>query len=204
MQSDMTKASNQDRFLGVKGASNLISGPDLAAAIGLQAGEAIYSGSGWLHFETREGKTLYVARQPFRRALSWYAINACGAVDGTSEIQLTDRRRFKVRLLAGGGSNPFQGVPGTEPQGTEDSEWDRLIRMVRTVSDTEVCPVPITEVSLCLDIATWCQEVGKLSGEMRVYRGGHTPDILAVSPAHTTNRLYGWRPVLELIGSGRL
>lgn len=197
-------------FLGEVPTSELINGTALASAIGLTAGTAQHSNAGWLHFEL-DGKTLYVAKKPYRYNLSWDSIHARGAALGTRTVTINGLR-YKVRLLRGADVNPTPALSGYNPVGTSASEWNRLLynvhNGVHTHSGNRTPPGhwPLySDTDLVIHTTagngrlSWCQETIANDGSQRVYRGvnGVTYFGFTISSYVFTN--CGWRPVLELI-----
>lgn len=184
-----------DAYLGYYGevpTEALIGGDGLAAMIGLTVGEAIFSGEPWLKF-AHEGRTLYIAKKPFRRKLAWHDLDTVGAVFGR-EVTI-GARRFKVRLLKGGDGNPSRGAGG---------EWDDLIYPVHEDDPTSTFWERFTDEDLM--IASFhcnynlCQEASSADRNDRVGRGYGT--LTGYHHSHGYNHAHnynGWRPVLELI-----
>ena len=66
-------------------ASDMITGADLASALGITQGTLINSETPWIRFDSRytpNGKTLYVPLKPIRYSISWDNIYLAGAVYG--------------------------------------------------------------------------------------------------------------------------
>src|SRR5690554_5978523 len=62
-------------FYGEVPVSELITGDLLASTIGLTEGTVLHSNEPWLKFAL-DGKTLYVAKKPFRHSIPWDQIHA--------------------------------------------------------------------------------------------------------------------------------
>ena len=201
-------------FLGEVGVAGFINGEELATRIGLTAGTAQHSDSPWLHF-VLDGKTLYVAKKPYRHTVSWEHIDKQGAVFGTKTVDINDKT-YKVRLLksvatgdvyTGGNNGVF------DPIQAYGSEWNRLMYSVHSGEHTNANnPSPrsgeglyfgtlaqYTDADANYNTFSWCQETFSTYPTTRVYRGlrgvSYLNWILA-SHAATSN---GWRPVLELV-----
>lgn len=200
-----------DIFLGEVPASELIDGETLAATIGLTAGTAQFPDEPWLHYKTRTGKTLYVAKKPLRHSATWDQINARGAVFGTSVVVIGGKR-FKVRLLKGADVDPTPVASVSyDPVGTSDSEWNRLIYNVHNGihADSNNQTPPGTwplysDTDLVVNTGgngrrSWCQETNASDATRRVTRGRNGVSYFTFQSSSTTASLYGWRPVLELI-----
>jgi hypothetical protein len=93
-------------------ASAFITGDSLAQKIGITTGTAQFSNDGWLKF-AYQGKTIYIAKKPFRYAVTWKDIYLVGAaygddtngvsVDTTLRLQnarvTIGNKQYRVRLL---------------------------------------------------------------------------------------------------------
>lgn len=196
------------RFLGEVPTSEFITGDALANAIGLTAGTTQHTNEPWLHFEL-DGKTLYVAKKPYRYNLSWYAINDTGAVRGDTAVNINGLT-YRVRLLEAlnkGNQDPSVGY-GT-PR-TIDSEWNRLILPIHNGNHTYVNNTsspgyyPLySDKDLVLvpeggnGSKSWCQErLPRASNRWcRGFRG-----TTYLTHSYRADNDTGWRPVLELVG----
>lgn len=197
-------------FLGEVSASGFITGDALASAIGLTAGTAQHTDEPWLKFEL-DGKTLYVAKKPYRYNLSWNSIHARGAVFGTRTVVINGLT-YKVRLLRGADVDPTPAPSGYNPVGTSASEWDRLIYNVhngvhtRANNTTPPGHWPLySDVDLVVHNTggkgsrSWCQETRVTATGQRVRRGGLGVSYVDFVSASTAVSDHGWRPVLELV-----
>lgn len=201
-----------DRFLGEVTPIQFIDGVTLANTLGITNGTVITSSGIWLRFLTGEGKTLYVAKQPFRQAISWNQLNERGVVFGDQSIVINGLT-YKARLLKGAADNPVNGVTGTyDAEFTWGSEWNRLFYpLVTNPMNTPTYPVSqegirygswadYSEIDLKISISSgrycWCQETG---GSNRVYRGGMGVPHFGLQAASSDGSALGWRPVLELV-----
>lgn len=198
------------RFFGEVPTSEFITGNALASAIGLTAGNAIHSNEPWLKFEL-DGKTLYVAKKPYRSSVSWDALNARGAVFGDIAVIIRGDT-YKVRLLKGADVNPTSVTAGYDPVGTSDSEWNRLIYNVHNgehansniltppghwplYSDTDL----VVHTNAGSGRRSWCQETNASNTNQRVCRGNHSVAGFNFDTSSYVHMYVGWRPVLELV-----
>lgn len=204
---------HRDQFLGEVPVTDLINGDELASKIGLTTGTAQFSDEPWLKFMTREGKTLYVAKKPFRHNLSWSSINNAGAVYGDSLVYINGRK-YKVRLLKGANTDPTPNSNGYDPEQSWGSEWNRLFYPLvpnpTNKPDSGISGEGIvfgswanyTEADLVVHStggsgsSTWCQES---AGSTRVYRGYQSATYRSLGTNTITGSSRGWRPVLELV-----
>ena len=205
-------------FLGEVATVNFINGEALASAIDLDAGIAQHNDSPWLHF-VLDGKTLYVAKKPYRYNLSWDHINATGAVFGTRTVTIKGLI-YKVRLLKSATGDRYTGSSNVlDPVETYGSEWNRLMYPIHSGEHIDTRnPSPVSgeglyfgtlaqyaDTDLVVDgIAgngsrSWCQEIPRFNTGFRVHRGYDGVSYLNWNTASSVVSSYGWRPVLELI-----
>ncbi len=207
------------KFIREVPASEFITGDALASQIGLTAGTSQHSDAGWLHFEL-DGKTLYVAKKPYRRAVSWNQINAAGAVFGTKTVTI-DNKTYKVRLLKSATDDMYTGYNNRvfDPIQAYDSEWNRLMYPIHSGNHTD-SRNPSSESGDGIRFGTlaqytdadlvvhsnagngswsWCQERVSGSTGSRVTRGDAGVSHLIFTIASNVDSSMGWRPVLELI-----
>ena len=71
-------------FFGEVPTSELITGNDLATAIGLTTGTSQFNNEPWLKFAL-DNNIIYVAKKPYRHSVSWEHIYQAGAVYGTGD-----------------------------------------------------------------------------------------------------------------------
>ena len=206
------------KFIREVPASEFITGDALAYHIGLTAGIAQHTDSPWLHF-VLDGKTLYVAKKPYRHSVSWNHINAAGAVRGSRTVTINGSV-YKVRLLKSVATGDiYAGGAGFDPVGTYGSEWNRLMYPIHSGKHTDAGnPSPVskegirfgtlaqyTDTDLLVHHTvgngsySWCQETPSSSTGSRICRGHFGVSYLTWSPTSNVNSAYGWRPVLELI-----
>ncbi len=125
------------KFIREVPASEFITGAALASQIGLTAGTSQHSDAGWLHFEL-DGKTLYVAKKPYRHSASWDQINARGAVFGTKTVVINGKT-YKVRLLKSVASGDMYTGSDVvyDPVEAYGSEWNRLFYPIHSGKHTD-------------------------------------------------------------------
>ena len=194
-------------------ATEFITGNDLASEFGLTAGDPEKPNADWLKFSL-DYKTLYVAKMPFKRYLSWDQINARGAVFGTAQVTINGKL-YKVRLLKGRGDGLSTNVSsGYDTLPTHGSEWNRLMYHVsgKPFADpqTTLASEGITEGDWArfseAELSTyytygngsynWCQES---SGTNKVLRGFYGVSYVSWTSPGRIASVNGWRPCLELV-----
>ena len=197
------------------GASEFITGMELASKIRLTVGTPI-ADAGWLHFEdTVDGKTKYISKKPLRRSISWDQLNAVGAVFGTATVVIKGLT-YKVRLLSGANSNPATGSDGFDAPHTHGCEWNRLMYHISAkpfghVSNTLASEgiqegdwASYSEADLVTHNSggsgsySWCQETGT-TATTRVSRGSNGVSYLRLYASSSSAANYGWRACLELV-----
>ena len=204
-------------FLGEVPVSELITGDALASAIGLTAGTAQHSNEPWLHFvDPVDGLTKYVAKKPYRSHISWDHLNAVNVVYGSRTLEINGET-YRIRLLKGVNSDPYEGENGSDPVGAYGSEWNRLLYPL--IPDPRYKPATgisgeglvygawanYTEADLVMvDVggngrSSWCQETQSTNAAIRILRGSDGVSPLSRTVAYVVSAVYGWRPVLELV-----
>jgi len=128
-------------FFGEVPTSELITGDDLAAQLGITQGTAQFSNEPWLKFAL-DDNIIYVAKKPYRYNLSWGNIYQAGAVYGTGDNGLypgggnrlqdanisVDGFSLDVTLLKGANTDPaIYTSNGYDMDYTHTSEWNRLM-----------------------------------------------------------------------------
>jgi hypothetical protein len=139
-------------YYGFVESADLITGDALASQIGLTAGGAQFSDSGWFKFyvgpcaacnrtSPKRPYVIYVASMPYRYSTSWDAINAVNAVYG-DRIETIGSHDYRVRLIQGATTNPTATSYGTSCADDPglDSEWNELFYRIHT--DVPDCSVP--------------------------------------------------------------
>jgi hypothetical protein len=165
----MVAAGNYDSetdtgFMGYVSSSLLTDGATLASDIGLSAGAAFNTTTGWLKFYVgttadcnKDGvsKVLFIAKETLRYDLSWDDIYLAGAVYGTGDngvasastgttatqdAQVTySGSTFKVRLLTGSATDPAAEEAANQSCADDaggGSEWNDLFYRVHTAVPT--------------------------------------------------------------------
>ena len=138
-------------FFGEVPTSELITGDDLATAIGLTAGTSQFSNEPWLKFAL-DDNIIYVAKKPYRHSISWQHIYQAGAVYGTNDngynpsggnrlqdANITvDGFSLDVTLLRGTNTDPaiFTST-GWDMDYTHTSEWNRLMYPIHSGIHTD-------------------------------------------------------------------
>jgi hypothetical protein len=181
-------------FKGVVAPEDLISAPDLATTVGLTTGSLGYDPNpGWLKF-VNNGKTVYIAKKPFRVSILWTTLNDLGVVFGTKTLAIGGKL-YKVRLMTGSNTDPADLAAG---------EYDTLFSRV-----TALYSGPGERWGeLTYDDVGWYGGTG--TGELCLcqeqYGGGPLtrgyPGFggMWYQVPTDTHPGYSWRPVLELIG----
>jgi len=215
-------------FFGEVPTSELITGDDLATAIGLTAGTSQFSNEPWLKFAL-DDNIIYVAKKPYRHTVSWEHIYQAGAVYGTNDNgynpsggnRLQDANisvdgfSLDVTLLRGANSDPT----GTDDSGydlvyTHNSEWNRLMYPIHSGIHTSSS----NPSSPSVPYAQWATYS---DADILVHNsfGNGSYSWVQETPATSTRRLYrgyfgvayvyrytvtdsrtvnGWRPCLRL------
>jgi len=176
-------------FKGTVLATDFITGPGLASAVGLTAGTSINTTGGWFKYVTAGGVTMYVAAMPFRNNVTWEALNGLGIVTG-STTTFINGLKYKVRMLTGVTTNP-----GTTPGG----EFTTYLLPMTNGTFATYTTAALGYVQYGGNyLETLCQEV--YSGTSHVARGYPAFGDVWYITANTPQVWYGWRPVLELVG----
>lgn len=211
----------QQGWFGEVLTSDFINGEELARLIGLTAGKSQYSNEPWLKFAYM-GKIEFIAKKTFRYSISWNDINNVNAVTGNKTINIKGKK-YKVRLIKGkteGMQNDRNSQYGAINYG---SEWNKLLLPIHegapsnwnnsqasnnqnVMSPTQDWEVNYTDDDLLMmnnngtnGCYSWCQEYGN-STSTRLYRGQYGVAYSQCYDSARNGNLYGWRPVLELIG----
>lgn len=194
-----------DEILGYYGefpSDYLISSGVLAEMLGLN-GDMLITGAEtvpWLKF-SYFGKLLHVAKRPISKNMTWKALNDMGLVTGERIIQLGNKR-YRVRLLHGA-ANDF------------GNEWNDLIYRVHYQDPTNTFWEKFTDEELGLgwDAVTnkWYRDGSiaftqdTVDANTVVTRGGGQDGasltVTGTVAKTSTSKYYGWRPVLEYIGT---
>jgi len=197
--SSLLAGDNITGWYGEVDSLDLIDGSALSTELGISEG-TILADAGWLKF-AYENKTLYVAKNPVRDSISWDVINSSGAVYGETTITLGSFT-YKVRLLRGADTDPTDVTNWTtDPVGTHNSEWNRLIYKVSNeIPSSQVGGNWADYSNSALGTGSyvnWTQETPNSASSSRVVRAYSSGiDGFGYNPSTS---LYAWRPVLELI-----
>lgn len=199
-----------DLWLGEIAAANFITGPALAAAVGLTQFPQINSELGWMRFRI-DGKFIWVAKRPFQYAVTWDGLNNLGIATGTKTIEIGGKT-YKVRLLRGAEANPTNWtveMGQNNPPIVGPSEWNRLMYRVSasnpgpasnwmTFTDVEIGVGDTTGGrSLCLEGSVVSQPTYCVG---RGYPVIHWFNYQFRDSGGSSNfNNHGWRPVLELV-----
>lgn len=193
-------------FFGEVPVTELFSGDELAAAIGLTAGTSQHSTEPWLKFVI-DGEIIYVAKKPYRHSISWDHINAVNAVynDTNAHVVEKDGYQFRVTLLTGASSDPYIGSTsgGNDPAYSQGSEWNRLLYRVHEDDPSGDPWVSYSNSDIVVGVgngrASWTQETSNTNSTLRVYRGPTSLVGFAATTSDNSNSARGWRPALRLV-----
>jgi hypothetical protein len=196
-------------YYGVVEASKFITGDALASQIGLTAGTAQHSDAGWVKF-AYYGKTLYVAKKPFRHSISWQMIYQAGAVygddtngyigSGSSKIQnarvTIGDKQYRVRLMYGSAANPAAN-------NSIGRELKDLFVKIMAIKNGEWDSITDSDLGFSVDTLgpgnfNWLVEMPSGSPDFRM-TFTKNPSTVSSQGASNANSYIGWRPVLELI-----
>ena len=184
-----------NRLLGYYGeftSTDLISGETIAEMVGLNtAGGVLNPDPGWLKFSV-EGKQVYVAKRPIRNQVPYNSIEGLGLAKGSYLIEINGDQ-YRLRLLSGQGTG---------------NEWDKLMYRVHKDDPTgtywerfsnEDLVVGTDSSGKELDGSyTWTND--ETGANTAVYRGNVTLRGTGVESKSTVDKMWSWRPVLELVG----
>ncbi len=165
-------------YFGEVSSAEFISGDELCEMIGLTAGVAQNSDSGWLKYYN-DNNINYVPKKTFRHSISWNDINAIGAAFGGRVVAIGNKI-FAVRLLS-------------------DAEWNKLIYPVHVdfgewaqFTDEEL----LVHYNFGEGSRTWTSTP---SGTARITRGDYGVTYSYNSTPSSANSYFGFRPVLEFL-----
>lgn len=173
-------------------AADLIDGAALSTLVGLTLGTPQNQSSPWLKF-AYQGKTLFVAKQPFRTAIGMDKLKIANIVNGSRIITVLGNQ-YKIRLITG-----TDGAGET----TAGGEWNDLI--YRVAAGTQIAAgdkwANYTAAELIFGSGagalTWCKENRASATAIYITRGnGSVTAIYGYTEATATSPV-GWRPVLE-------
>ena len=227
--SDVLIAGNMTAgFFGEVPTTELITGDDLATAIGLTAGTSQYSTEPWLKFAL-DDNIIYVAKKPYRHSISWENIYQAGAVYGTGDNGLypsggnrlqdanisVDGYSLAVTLLKGTNTDPAIFTSnGYDMDYTHTSEWNRLMYPIHsgihTASTSSTPSVPYAQWASYSDSDllvhnsfgsgsySWVQETQNTDTTSRFRRGYARVTYVDSSTSTLAASFIGWRPALRL------
>ena len=189
----IVKGDSTYGYFGEVPASQLVSGSTLASNVSLTAGIEQNSDAGWLKF-MYEGKILFIAKKPFRYAISWDQINARSLVFG-SVTKLYGSITYKVRLIRIAVTNPYTNFG--------DSEYIKLMTpLVRSEASGGWGLFTNEELGVSVPgngYNSWCQETPAEYPSWRSNFGGGAVGATGSTPSNTTENPWSWRPVLEVV-----
>ena len=215
-------------FFGEVPTSELITGNDLATAIGLTQGTAQFSNEPWLKFAL-DDNIIYVAKKPYRHTVSWENIYQAGAVYGTNDngynpsggnrIQdaniNVDGFSLDVTLLKGANTD----TTGSDDTGydlayTHTSEWNRLMYPIHSgihtnANNPSTPSVPYAQWATYSDSDLLVHnsfgngsyswvQETPATSTQRLYRGYLGVTHVTRTTAADNRTPFGWRPCLRL------
>lgn len=177
--------------------SKLINGNDLAALCTLTTGTPVYNDTEWFKFAYK-GKTLFFSSRILRHTLSFTELESKGLIAGRTVT--IGGKQYKVRVPSGGN---FGGDPTV-------NDWDPLMYRICPTApapgglqkwdNISADHINSADPGSTIKAATFCSNVYTYNTNNRVVRGN--PGLENYNQVNQGDRysLYGWRPVLELIG----
>lgn len=208
-------------FFGEVSASELFDGYEVAnwPEVEVAGTDARMTGLVWLKF-VRNGKFLFIAKEPIKIVVSWNGLYASGLVYGVRggglypgspavdqlipKLKMEGSRKWwlKPRLLQGMVNDPYPGTPGTASN-ISSTEWDDLIPKITTKDTVKGLEIwgSYRRDDLQLGTSTLCKESSADNLNNAVQRGSGI-DVAKAEIAPKSSTVYGvyfaWRPVLEL------
>lgn len=196
-------------FYGETTVSELYSGLQLAAEIGLTHGTAQFSDEPWLKFVI-DGRIIYKSKKSYRHSINWDAIDAVNAVFGDRTLT-KDGIRYKIRLMS---TSLHEDMYETSGVITHGSEYNRLIYPIHENASTGLWNYPdnvedyvpdwgVHYKDVDINATTshgrsqWMQQQGS-SPDHRVARGVHGPSRSLQYYSNERQTIMGWSPVLEV------
>lgn len=200
----------QQGYFGTVLASELWTGTQLSAAVGISQGTIQFDDTPWLKFAL-DGKILFRPMKAFRYSINYDAINTAGCVFGTKTVT-KNGRTYKVRLMKGANKDPAGGYSGAI---NHNSEWNKLMLPIHIQAKDKSWAYPanvednvlywgidFTDVDLAVITVNgryvWCQEVAE-SSSYRLLRGGIGVSYSGSTTPSGTGAYNGWAPVLEWV-----
>ena len=206
-----TRKKGSGYYLGETASSQLITGVALAAAIGLTVG-SVSADAGWLKF-TYKGKTLYIAKKPFRQSMSWNNLYATGAVygdDTNGALQGATPRLQNARVTIGSVVHRVRLMRVVDPlvADTVGSELkDLLLNVLAVASGGTGVDATFSAADLNMGAGLqyywWTLNAPSTNSALRYMAGLSdnapvTAVLTGLSPSTNFSFPY-WRPVLEVI-----
>ncbi|HCF71936.1 MAG TPA: hypothetical protein DER33_10220 [Syntrophomonas sp.] len=181
---NMTNGGYFGRYTGI------VTGNALAAAVGTSIGTSqIYLNNNidWVKFGY-EGKILFIARKPIRRAISWNDLNNIGCVYGTKQVTF-DGITYKCRLVRLRDADPgvTNGRDITLLANVRLSIWDNL-------TDDEL---HFNQSGDDTGRYSWAQET--VEGNSQHCYSFTAPGGGSTVAKNDRGTWFGWRPVLEVV-----
>lgn len=181
---NMTTGGYFGRYTGI------VTGNGLASAVGMSIGTSqIYLNNNidWVKFGY-EGKILFIARKPIRRAISWNDLNNIGCVFGTKQVTF-DGITYKCRLAR---------IRNADPGTTNGRDITLLANVRQSIWDN------LTDADLYFGISG--EDTGRfsLAQETSGANSLHCYSFTAPGGGSTVAKndrgaWFGWRPVLEVV-----
>lgn len=188
--------------------TSLVTGTELAALVGLTAGDPIAANDdvNWIKYSF-EGKTRYVAQKPIRNNLSADELIAAGVADEVGKTVIIGDSTYRVTLMEG--ANPvlteYEGV-GHDTNSTHNSEWNQVMYRLYSGDDVTASEEPyenwLTLSNAELDTTYYCFTLGKVFGRPAntiIARGYGSVSHIASLLNESKVAANAWRPVLELV-----
>lgn len=209
-------------YFGEVSAAELFDGYELANWPEVEVVGTDYQMNGlvWLKF-VRNGKFLFIAKQPVKYVVSWNNLYACGLVYGVRggglypgpsvvdqlipKFKMEGGRKWwvKPRLIQGAPDDPYVNAPAAASNKV-NNEWDDLMMKVIAKDTSKGLELwgKYSWPDLSLNTTTLCKESAAENVNNAMQRGSGT-DAGRGEIAPKTSTTYGfnlaWRPVLELI-----
>lgn len=208
----------QAGWFGEVPASDFITGDALAAKVNLRSSNMQYIREPWLKFAYKNGIYL-VAKKPIVHSVSWDILNRLNCVYGDRVIDIGDKK-YQVMLMRGIGEDvqPNPKILSRAFTGTacHNSMWNKLMLPIHqqaphgwespnVKSPTENWNVGYTNADLITNDSTgngsfsWCQETVAVTSARNV-RGANDVSFCGARYSNLTDKNFGWRPCLQLIG----
>lgn len=208
-------------YKGFVASVDLITGDDLAAAIGLTAGISHNNDGGWLHY-IDGAREFYIARTTFRYGLGFTPIET--ALVGPKTVQIGENY-YQVKQITGMSVDPFTTIIGNAGGGDWDAYIYPLITGPARAQITADVWSYFTETDLGLSANWGTQPNGSITHVLerhnalpaRASRGRNYSGGTAVASvvgrtvynegnpgegnAGTGINQYGWRPMLEKVAA---